>query len=310
MNKPASKIYRTTNWSSYNRALINRGNISIWLDPKTQWYAQSQGKQGRNQTYSDTAIQCCLMIKLLFRLSLRMVTGFVQSLIKLSGLDWTAPDYSTLCRRQKHIDIAISYQKSSDGLHLLVDSTGLKFLGEGEWKRKKHGAEYRRQWRKLHIAIDAKTLQIRAVQLTTNNVSDSQVLEDLLAQIPLDEPIDSVYTDGAYDTKHCREVILDRDAYAIIPPRKNAKPWKDQQARSIKRNELLKIVKRLGRSLWKKWSGYHRRSLVETKMHCIKLLGDKLSARNFNSQVNEIHARVAVLNKFTELGQPHTQVMP
>ena len=111
MNKPASKIYRTTNWSSYNRALINRGNISIWLDPKTQWYAQSQGKQGRNQTYSDTAIQCCLMIKLLFRLSLRMVTGFVQSLIKLSGLDWTAPDYSTLCRRQKHIDIAISYQK-------------------------------------------------------------------------------------------------------------------------------------------------------------------------------------------------------
>jgi hypothetical protein len=153
MNKPAPKIYRTINWSSYNRALINRGNISIWFDPKTQWYAQSQGKQGRNQTYSDTAIQCCLMIKSLFRLSLRMVTGFVQSLIKLSGLDWTAPDYTTLCRRQKHIDIAISYQKSSDGLHLLVDSTGLKFLGEGEWKRKKHGAEYRRQWRKLHIEM-------------------------------------------------------------------------------------------------------------------------------------------------------------
>ena len=140
MNKPASKIYRTTNWSSYNRALINRGNISIWLDPKTQWYAQSQGKQGRNQTYSDTAIQCCLMIKLLFRLSLRMVTGFVQSLIKLSGLDWTAPDYSTLCRRQKHIDIAISYQKSRDGLYLLIDTTGLKFLGEGEWN---HKLEYR-----------------------------------------------------------------------------------------------------------------------------------------------------------------------
>ena len=98
MNKPAPKIYRTTNWSSYNRALINRGNISIWFDTKTQWYAQPKGKYGRNQTYSDTAIQCCLMIKSLFRLSLRMVTGFVQSLIKLSGLDWTAPDYSTLCR--------------------------------------------------------------------------------------------------------------------------------------------------------------------------------------------------------------------
>ena len=190
-----------------------------------------------------------------------------------------------------------------------MDSTGLKFLGEGEWKRKKHGSEYRRQWRKLHIAIEAETLQIRAVQLTTNNVSDSQVLEDLLSQVPLDERIDSVYTDGAYDTKHCRQVILNRDAHAVIPPRKNAKPWKDQQVRSIERNELLKTVKLLGRSLWKKWSGYHRRSLVETKMHCIKLLGDKLTARSFPSQVNEIHARVAVLNKFTELGRPHTQVV-
>ena len=110
----------------------------------------------------------------------------------------------------------------------------------------------------VHIAIDAETLQIRAVQLTTNNVNDSQVLEYLLAQIPLDEKMDSVYTDGSYDTKHCRQIILDRDAYAVIPPRKNAKPWKDQQARFIERNELLKTVKRLGRTLWKKWSGYHR----------------------------------------------------
>ena len=202
----------------------------------------------------------------------------------------------------------ISYQKSSDELHLLVDSTGLKFPGEGEWKRKKHGSEYRRQWRKLHIAIDAETLQIRAVQLTTNNVSDSQVLSDLLDQIPLDEQIDSVYIDGAYDTKRCRQVIADRQAHAVIPPRKNARPWKDTKAHSQERNELLRTVKRLGRTLWKKWSGYHRRSLVETKMHCIKLLGDKLRAKNFNNQVNEIHARVAILNKFTELGQPHTQV--
>ena len=180
-----------------------------------------------------------------------MVTGFVQSLIKLCGLDWTAPDFTTLCRRQKYIDIQISYQKSRDGLHLLVDSTGLKFLGEGEWKRKKHQPEYRRQWRKLHIGIDAKTLQIRVVQLTTNNVSDSQVLGDLLDQIPSDEQIDSVYTDGAYDTKQCRQVIADRQAHAVIPPRKNAKPWKDKKVHSLERSELLRTVKRLGRTLWK-----------------------------------------------------------
>ncbi len=138
MKKPASKIYCTTNRSSYNQALIKQENVSTWFDPQTKWYAQPQAKHGRNQTYSDTAIQCCLMIKSIFRLSLRMITDFVQSLIQLSGLSWTAPDYSTLCRRQKQIDITISYQKSHEGLHLLIDSTGLKFLGEGEWKRKKH----------------------------------------------------------------------------------------------------------------------------------------------------------------------------
>ena len=110
-------------------------------------------------------------------------------------------------------------------------------------------------------------------------ISDSQILGDLLDQIPLDERIDSVYTDGAYDTKYCRQVISDRQAHAVIPPRKNAKLWKDKKAESLERNELLKTVKHLGRTIWKKWSGYHGRSLVETKMHCIKLLGDKPSVR-------------------------------
>ncbi|WP_222851870.1 IS5 family transposase, partial [Citrobacter portucalensis] len=156
---------------AYHRALIRHRNIAIFFSPPTKCYPPSTFNQVLNQTYVDASIPCCFMIKSLFRLSLRMVTGFVQSLIKLCGLNWMAPDYTTLCRRQKHIDIVISYQKSSDGLHLLVDSTGMKFLGEGEWKRKKHGAEYRRQWRKLHIGIDAKTLQPLARQLTIDNHS-------------------------------------------------------------------------------------------------------------------------------------------
>jgi hypothetical protein len=123
------------------------------------------------------------------------------------------------------------------------------------------------------------------------------------------ELIDSVYTDGAYDTKQCRQVIADQQAYAAIPPRKNAKPWKDKKISSLERHELLRTVKHLGRTIWKKWSGYHRRSLVEMKMYCIKLLGDKLSARHFQSQVNEIHARAAVLNEFTDLGRSHTRVV-
>ena len=134
----------------------------------------------------------------------------------------------------------------------------------------------------------------------------SQVLGDLLDQTPQDEQIDCVYTDGAYDTKQCRQVIADRQAHAVIPPRKNAKPWKDTKTSSLERNELLRTVKRLGRTLWKKWSGYHHRILVETKMHCIKLLDDKLPARHFSSQVNEVHSRIAVLNKFTELDRHQT----
>ena len=113
----------------------------------------------------------------------------------------------------------------------------MKFLAEGEWKSKKHGPEYHRQWRKLHIGIDAKTLQIRAAQLTTNNLSDSQVLGDLLDQIPQDEQIDPIYTDGAYDTKQCRQVIADRQAHVMIPPRKNTKRWKDTKISSLERNE-------------------------------------------------------------------------
>lgn len=102
MNQPAPKIYRTKNWPSYNRALINRGNITIWFDSNTQWYEKPNGKQSRNQTYFDTAIQCCLMIRSLFRLSLRMVTGFVQSLIKLCGLNWSAPNISDI-RPQSYV---------------------------------------------------------------------------------------------------------------------------------------------------------------------------------------------------------------
>lgn len=129
---------------------------------------------------------------------------FFLSFIKICGLNWTALDYSTLCRRQKHIDIAIGYQKCSNGLYVLMDSTALKSLGEGEWKKNKHQPENRRRWHKLHIDIDAKILQILEVQLTTNNIIDSQILSDLLDHILLEEQIYSLYTDGAYDTKYCR----------------------------------------------------------------------------------------------------------
>ena len=200
----------------------------------------------------------------------------------------------------------IPYRPSSAGLNLLVDSTGVKILGEGEWKTKKHGADYRRQWRKVHLGIDAETLEIRAIEVTSNAVGDAPMLESLLAQIPPTEPVASVTTDGAYDTKACHAVLAQRGAMAIIPPRKNGKPWKDNKPGASVRNEILRAVGRLGRKLWKKWSGYHRRSLVETKMRCFKLLGERVMARDFDRQVAELQIRAALLNRFTQLGTPQT----
>jgi len=187
-----------------------------------------------------------------------------------------------------------------------VDSTGIKFLGEGEWKRKKHGAVYRRQWRKVHLGIDAQTLEIRAIEVTDNGVGDAPMLPHLLAQIPTDETLASVSADGAYDTKACHTAIAERGAQAIIPPRKNAQVWKDTSAGAQVRNQAVRACKRLGSHIWKKWSGYHRRSLVETKMHCFKRLGERVMARTFERQVTELHIRVALLNRFTRLGCPVT----
>ncbi|KKW68746.1 transposase, partial [Lampropedia cohaerens] len=141
MTKPAAAQYRTTNWKDYSAALKARGSLSVWLDRDMQWHGQPTGRRGRSPTFSDAAIQFCLTIKGLFGLPLRQVIGFVQSLMHLAGLDWPVPDYSTVCRRQKTLTVNIPYRPSRGGLHLLVDSTGVKMLGEGEWKTKKHGSE-------------------------------------------------------------------------------------------------------------------------------------------------------------------------
>ena len=309
MTKAHKKKYKTTNWAEYNKALINRGSLTVWFDKDMNWQASREGKRGRPNSFSNIAIQFCLMMKSLYQLPLRQTTGFVQSLIHLSALTWNTPNFSTLCRRQKYIDIPLHFTKTKTPIHLLVDSTGIKILGEGEWKRKKHGKSYRRQWRKLHIGIDANTKQICAVNITQNNIGDSQILPALLHQLPEDISLSAVYADGAYDTKGCRSAIADINAIPIIPPRKNAQLWKETTIYAYERNRQLEAIKYLGRTLWKKWSGYHSRSLVETKMYCIKRLGEKLMAKDFDRQKNELMARIAVLNKFTELGTPDTRVV-
>ena len=194
-----------------------------------------------------------------------------------------------MSRRPSGLNVAIPYRPSTGALHLLIDSTGIKAEGEGEWFAKKHGPSKPRQWRKVHLGIDADTLEIRAIEITGSRVGpsrglrathcramDAPMLPELLNQIPDDQPIGKVSapshglranrcraTDGAYDTRGCHAALAARSACAVIPARKNARPWLETTPGAQARNEILGTTRRLGRTIWRRWSGYRRRSLVE-----------------------------------------------
>ncbi len=221
----------------------------------------------------------------------------------MAGLDWPVPDFSTLCRRQKTVTIQVPYRRSGGNLNLLVDSTGVKIRGDGEWQVRKHGPSRRRQWRKVHLAMDKATGDIRAVEVTPSHQGDSPVLPDLLDQIPQDQPIGTVTADGAYDTRRCHTAIIERGGTAIIPIRRNARPWKEDGPAARARNEILRASRHFGRALWKRLTGYHARSRAEAKMGCLKSFGDRLMAKDPDRQTAEIHVRVALMNHFSALGQ-------
>ena len=302
MSKPTPARYRTTNWSAYNAALRKRGSLLIWLDKEMAWHAPHEGRPGRPPVFSDAAIQFCLSIKVLFKLPLRQTAGMVASLLRLAGLDWPVPDFSTLCRRQKTLKVQIPYRRAGGPLNLLVDSTGIKFLGDGEWQARKHGVQGRRQWRKVHLAMDTATSDIRAVEFTPSREGDSPVLPDLLDQIPDDEDIGTVTADGAYDTRRCHSAIIAHGGTAIIPIRKNARPWKDDCPAARARNETLRATRHYGRAFWKRWTGYHIRSRAEARMRCLKAFGERIAARDPDRQTAEIQIRVALINRFNALG--------
>lgn len=299
--------YRTRNWQEYNRGLIARGDLTVWISPEVVWHAcEGTGRRGRPPVFTDAAIQCVLTLKVLFQLPLRAAQGMAGSLIRLAGLDWTVPHYSTLSRRQRSLMVSIPYRPSHGPLHLVIDSTGLKVLGEGEWKVRKHGTDKRRVWRKVHLAIDADSHEVRAVEVTDHRHGDSEIVPDLLAQLPPAERIGIIGGDGAYDTRGVYEASAARGAALVVPPRRNAKPCKTRTTGAQERNESLRAISHLGRRLWKRWSGYNRRSLAETAMSRLKRLGERLWARDPARQVAEVQIRCAILNTFNRLGMPDT----
>lgn len=302
-------LYRVRNWREYNTGLIARGDVTMWIDQSilTQGSEAGPTRRGRPTVYSDAAIQMLLSLKQVFHLPLRALQGFAQSLRKLAFPSLPVPNYTTLSRRAQTLKVVLPTRHPNEPMHLVIDSTGLKVYGEGEWKVRKHGWSKRRTWRKVHLAMDANTGQICAALMTHQDEGDGEVLSDLLDQIPADVMIDTIGGDGAYDTRPCHAQIAARGASPSIPPREGAKPWPERTPGAIWRNAAIAAIEGSSRREWKRASGYHRRSLAETLMYRLKVLtGSSLWARATGSQATEVSIRAGVLNHMVALARPQS----
>jgi IS5 family transposase len=310
--KPKGK-YRLRNWREYNRALVQRGSLTMWIteDVVQTWHeTAAEPKRGHPRTYTDTAILTMATLQEIYHLGLRQAQGLMEAIGAVLHLTVTIPDYSTLSRRRATLEVALPRTRPKEALHVVVDSTGVKVFGEGEWKVRQHGYTRRRTWRKVHVGVDDASGEIVAAIVTTNSAHDSQELPDLLAQV--EEEILQVSGDGAYDRRGCYDAIRQRRARAAIPPQHNAKIWQhgNTKAERLARDENLRRIRQIGRAAWKRECGYHRRSLAETTMFRLKtIFGDRVSARSFAGQATQVLVRCATLNRLTQLGMPDSYVV-
>ena len=308
-------VYRVRNWPDYDAGLQQRGSLTVWFTPQAveAWYYQGPRQRGAQYTFSEVAIQTALILRLLYHLPLRQTEGFVASILALMGLAVRVPDHTTLSRRQAGLTVDWPLQPKDQPLHLVVDATGLKVYGEGEWKVRQHGWNKRRTWRKLHLGVDEATGEIVAQTLTTNSQDDAGQVEPLLDQI--ETPIAAVGGDGAYDRRKVFEALAASDRgppmRPIIPPRKDAKIEQhgNRKAEPLPRDETIRTIRKRGRRTWKKTSGYHRRSIAETQIGRYKqILGDTLHARTLTHQQTETRVGCAILNRLLHLAKPASGV--
>ena len=214
--------YHVQNWASYDRALVRRGDIPIWLSPAAiaAWEPDGAGTRGAQRKYSDLAIETALTLRLLFHLPLRQAEGFLTSLFALMELDLRLPDHTTLSRRGQHLDLTLRGGPRRAGLHLIIDSTGLSILGEGEWAAAKHGCRGQRGWKKLHLGVDRLGV-IAAQVLTDQTVDDATTGVDLIEAV--DDDIARVTADAAYDTVAFYDAAGARGATVVVPPAKTTR---------------------------------------------------------------------------------------
>ena len=302
------QIHKVMNWREYDASLRQRGSLTIWFtdDAIEGWRAQPRTTQGGQPSYSSLAILTTLTLKAVFHLALRQTEGLIGSVIALLGLDLAVPDHSTLCRRAETLEVPRPKpRRDGEPLHLLVDSTGLKLCGAGEWLVEKHGTKTRRSWRKLHIGLDADTGQIVAATLTRKEVDDGAEVGPLLDQVAA--LVSSFTADGAYDQEGVSAAVAERypEAAIIVPPRSTAVPSEMAETAPTQRDRHLQDITEHGRAAWQKASGYTKRARIEAAMSRFKrVIGDGLRSRTDQRRATEVDVAVHALNRMLELGRP------
>lgn len=308
MGTKQKRTYKVTNWKAYNQSLVERGSITIWFNDEAleNWeHPNGVGKVGRPFIYSDTAIECLLTIRELLKLPYRQTEGFGRSLVAMLNIDVAIPNYSSLAKRASKLDISLAVANRKGDIDIVVDSTGLKVFGEGEWKMRTHGKSKRRTWRKLHLSVNPDTREIVAEVLTPNSCHDADAVPEMLEQV--EQPVKKFHGDGSYDKWKVYNGLETQGIAPVIPPQHNAKIKQhgNSAAEPLPRDEAIRGIRRMGRSGWKEEVGYHRRSLAETTMYRVKqTFGGHLKNRAFENQHTEARLRCKIINRFTHLGLP------
>src|SRR5215213_9652586 len=302
--------YRVKNWRDYDAALRRRGDLTMWVTAEAleAWTPANTGRRGRPQQYSAMVVETGLMLRLAFGRPWRQTEGMLASILRLLRLDLPVPDHTTFSRRSADLIVAQALSTARGPVNVVIDSTGLKVFGAGEWQREKHGGKGRRTWRKLHLAIDPETGEILASELTTTEDGDASQVGPLLVQIS--SPIASITADGAYDGEPVYRTIAERDpaAAVIIPPRSTAVPSNTAETAPTQRDRHLQMIQERGRLGWQKAVNYGRWSLGEVAMMRYKtLIGCCLHARTLPMQKAEAAAGCKVINVMISLGMPVSQ---
>jgi hypothetical protein len=300
--------YRVTNWAEYDASLRKRGSLTMWVTDEAiaGWRAEPRTTPGGQPRYSALAITTALTLRAVFGLALRQTEGLIGSVIALLGLDLAVPDHSTLSRRAKTLEVTPFRRAGTGPLHLLVDSTGLKLGGAGEWLVEKHGTSRRRSWRKLHIGVDADSSEILAVAVTRKEIDDGAVVDALLDQIV--DPIDSFTADGDYDQDRVSQAVAKRhpNAAVIVPPRAGAVVSASAETAPTQRDRHLRMTAERGRMAWQKASGYNLRARIEASIGRYKrVIGDALRSRSDQTEANEVALAAAALNRMLAFGHPN-----